>query len=782
MATRKTSRQATKRKTYSDTEDSDTGNNNEKKIRNCARSRCPATMPICFARATASCCGNGYTSRWYHVTAGEHFCNECFEHYYRSYNAGYDTYASWKRLWSQYGVTENGIRCFVADQLLPFWVQCKLCKKWRSVFRETRVTPRFFKNYVCTKFLRNQSQESACESPEDFRIELAKEAYVWPYHIVMPQFIKHALYAPYVRDYFQDAVGISPSDTSVHKYEEGVVEVRPYQRPFQDVDDNMAMTLPPNEMSEDELLYFPEFNGAIFLKYYLIIRNTLLIIWNLSLQHCVTTERCMEYIIMRGLSRVWITIHVNRVLEYLTLKGYINYGVIKINKEMNVFPAIDDDQMKNPVIIIGAGLSGLSAARQLTNLGIKVIVLEADNHIGGRAVDEGRSKFPVQSHIVVGSYNNPLVIMSKQVDISIKELGDECVLISDNGDIVDDKLDKRMQFHFDAMLDSNKHLRKDLDKDISLEDRFTELHNQFKEESDIKFSKLEDSLLRFHRSNLEFACGSNLCNISALYWDQNDEYPQFHGPPVLINGDFTKVVNKLAEDIDIRTNMQVTDVDYSGDVINIKCKTGETLTASKVIVTVPLHVLNNGSIKFTPSLPETKKSTLGCGCVEKVLLEFPCNFWTTKIKTSTMFGQILSTSSSPGLFDVFYDISKDERHILSTYISGDAVNILKKHSDEQIIEMCLDVLKAVFTKQDIPEPTDYYISRWYNNEHVGMSYSYIPINCTETAFDNLEQDIDEKIFFAGEATHKQYHQTLAGAYISGLREAEKIYRLFSNVT
>lgn len=33
----------------------------------------------CFSR----CAKNGYTSRWYHLSCGEHFCNECFDHYYR---------------------------------------------------------------------------------------------------------------------------------------------------------------------------------------------------------------------------------------------------------------------------------------------------------------------------------------------------------------------------------------------------------------------------------------------------------------------------------------------------------------------------------------------------------------------------------------------------------------------------------------------------------------------------------------------------------------------------
>jgi len=47
-----------------------------------------------------------------------------------------------------------------------------------------------------------------------------------------------------------------------------------------------------------------------------------------SIQTYVTLDRVMEHIIMRGLSRVWITLHMERILLYLTLKGHINTGVI----------------------------------------------------------------------------------------------------------------------------------------------------------------------------------------------------------------------------------------------------------------------------------------------------------------------------------------------------------------------------------------------------------------------------------------------------------------------
>ncbi|HEY1488449.1 MAG TPA: FAD-dependent oxidoreductase, partial [Micromonosporaceae bacterium] len=50
--------------------------------------------------------------------------------------------------------------------------------------------------------------------------------------------------------------------------------------------------------------------------------------------------------------------------------------------------------MKHDVIVLGAGLAGLSAARDLANAGVDVLVLEARDRVGGRVeqavLDDGR--------------------------------------------------------------------------------------------------------------------------------------------------------------------------------------------------------------------------------------------------------------------------------------------------------------------------------------------------------------------------------------------------------
>ena len=42
------------------------------------------------------------------------------------------------------------------------------------------------------------------------------------------------------------------------------------------------------------------------------------------------------------------------------------------------------------------------------------------------------------------------------------------MLLSESGEVIDEKIDKRMQFHFEAMLDINKQLKKEQEKDACL--------------------------------------------------------------------------------------------------------------------------------------------------------------------------------------------------------------------------------------------------------------------------------------------------------------------------
>lgn len=86
------------------------------------------------------------------------------------------------------------------------------------------------------------------------------------------------------------------------------------------------------------------------------------------------------------------------------------------------------------------------------------------------------------------------------------------------------------------------------------------MHETFVAQTGMKLSAAEECLLSFHKSNLEYSCGAPLSLVSALHWDQNEQFPQFTGHHALMITGYSKLTGALAEGLDIRFNSAVTQV------------------------------------------------------------------------------------------------------------------------------------------------------------------------------------------------------------------------------
>lgn len=130
-------------------------------------------------------------------------------------------------------------------------------------------------------------------------------------------------------------------------------------------------------------------------------------------------------------------------------------------------------------------------------------------------------------------------ILVLQMGIKMHKLRERCDLLQEDGQVTDPAIDKRMDFHFNAILDVVSEWRKDKSqnqdtplggsKNIFLKkcsemfvlhsmhfmstEKVQEVEKNFLQESGIQFSDLEEKVLQFHLSNLEYACGSTLDQV-----------------------------------------------------------------------------------------------------------------------------------------------------------------------------------------------------------------------------------------------------------------------------
>lgn len=133
--------------------------------------------------------------------------------------------------------------------------------------------------------------------------------------------------------------------------------------------------MPFDKMTSTEAASFPDFSmNLATVKVYLHVRNRILKMWLDNPKQQILLEHCIENIEPPYNSDVAL---INRAHVYLERNGYINFGIFKRLKPLPT-------QKSGKVIVIGAGIAGLAAARQLQQFGMEVIVLEARDRVGGR--------------------------------------------------------------------------------------------------------------------------------------------------------------------------------------------------------------------------------------------------------------------------------------------------------------------------------------------------------------------------------------------------------------
>ena len=409
------------------------------------------------------------------------------------------------------------------------------------------------------------------------------------------------------------------------------------------------------------------------------------------------------------------------------------------------------------VVIIGAGISGLSAAKALKKRGIQFKLLEASHRIGGRAYSEQLSSqnwFDLGCSYLHNGAINPFVAIARELGFPIDVK---------NGNLFDSQ-----KTHYYS---NGKKI------DLGLPDPFDKYHDHLLRK--IKNSKTDKSLAELMDFNDPFFPIS--CHLYAslnaadpdLVSSKDYEASLYKGPDYPIPRSFGNLINKWGRDISVSLNTKVNQLNWEDPMIKLKTSRG-SLTTKKVILTVSTGILSAGDIKIIPEFPKETLAAVGnlpMGTLNKIGISF-----NKKLFSQRDHGWYVTWRNVdyPAEQDIgSFQVSATGPQNIVVFAGGRFGEWLEKCGSQTMLDYAISKIEDVFGKSVIKNIQNSITTAWVSEPLTKGSYSYATPGKSYSR-SILSRIIDKKIHIAGEATQVNHYGTAHGAYFSGLRAANEI--------
>ncbi|KAL4790545.1 amine oxidase [Aspergillus venezuelensis] len=432
----------------------------------------------------------------------------------------------------------------------------------------------------------------------------------------------------------------------------------------------------------------------------------------------------------------------------------------RCNKEAIIAP-VDLRAMQG-----GAGVAGIRAAQALSGNGVDdFVIIEFQDRIGGRMHDSSL----VQGTQTGDGPENPINALANKYDIT--------TLVTDQHSLItfDDQGPVGFKYAIDEFNEALDRVLPDAGALLqnNLQDRTFRAAFRYADWNPAKnYSYRQTAEWWLFDGEFDYSPGESseiytsvAENATFKYYSEDNlfVYDQ-RGFATIIREEAQSFLGKDDDHDHLRLNTQFTRIEYTVDSVTVHTNDGSCVEADYAISTLSLGVLQHKVVEFEPPLSDWKVAAISSFELDtytKTFMQFNEPFW------DEVQYLIYADPETRGWYPEFQPLDlpgvlEGSGLMVATVVNDQSCRVEAQANEETQAEV-MEVLRSMYG-EDIPDPTHLWYKHWTQTEWTYGSYSNWPPAISLQSHQSLRANLGN-LFFAGEATSKEFFGYLQGAYL-----------------